>query len=93
MESATWWAEHRSMAQADRWLREIEAAIQKLATNAEQYPLARETAEFSFEVQQMNFGLSGGRTHRVLFSMQESRILVYTVRHLAQEDLTAEDLG
>ena len=93
LEAATWWAEHRSVEQAARWLREIEAAIQDLGINADQYSLARESAEFNFEVRQMNFGLSQSRTHRVLFSIHENRVLVYAVRHLAQQDLSAGDLG
>jgi plasmid stabilization system protein ParE len=85
-------AKHRSVDQAARWLSEIETAIQDLSTKADHHPLARESPEFQFEVRQMNFGLAGSRTHRVLFSVQENRILVYAVRHLAQQDLPADDL-
>ncbi len=90
--SASWWAENRSVAQAARWLVEIESAIVGLASEAEQHPLAREAEEFDFPLHQMNFGVSGRSTHRVLFSFNDARVLVYAVRHLSQADLAPEDV-
>lgn len=91
-DAALWWADHRSLAEAARWLEKIEAAIQNLASDAERYSLARESAAFDFELRQMNFGVSRRPTHRVLFSIENDSVIVYAVRHLAQQDLTPDDL-
>ncbi len=81
------------MAQAARWLVELESAIAGLAHEAQRHPLASEAVAFDFPLHQMNFGVSGRRTHRVLFSFDDSRVLVYAVRHLSQADLGREDAG
>ncbi len=91
-ESASWWAENRSVTQAARWLGEIETAIAALASEAERHPLAREAEAFEFALHQMNFGVSGSATHRVLFSFDDARVLVYAVRHLSQAELKSGDL-
>ena len=91
-ESASWWAENRSVAQAARWLVEIESAIAGLDRKAEQNPLAREAEAFDFPVHQMNFGVSRRPTHRVLFAFDDARVIVYAVRQLSQSDLTPVDV-
>lgn len=91
-ESASWWAENRSVAQAARWLVEIESEIAGLASEAERHPLSREADAFDFPLHQMNFGVSGRSTHRVLFSFDDARVLVYAVCHLSQADLVPEDV-
>ncbi len=89
-ESASWWAEHRSVIQANRWLAEIETAIAGLSSEAGRHPLAREAESFSFPLHQLNFGVSGSATHRVIFSFDDARVLVYAVRHLSQTDLSRD---
>ena len=91
-ESASWWAEHRSVVQATRWLAEIETAIEGLSSEAGRHPLAREAESFNFPLHQMNFGVSGSPTHRVLFSFDDARVLVYAVRHLSQAELNPRDV-
>lgn len=91
-ESASWWAENRSLPQAARWLLEIETAIQGLAETAAMHPLACESDAFDFPLHQMNFGVSRSPTHRVLFSFDDARVLVYAVRHLSQDDLNSGDI-
>ncbi len=92
-DAALWWADHRSLAEASRWLEGIESAIQSLEQDAQRFPLASESAAFDFPLHQMNFGLSGHPTHRVLFFIGDDRVLVYAIRHLAQAELTPDDLA
>jgi hypothetical protein len=47
---------------------------------------------FDFELLQMLFGLSGKRTHRVLFAIHDHRIVVYAARHLAQRGIDRTDI-
>lgn len=90
--AAAWWAENRSSHQAALWLNRIEIAITELEIEPERHLLAPESEAFSFELRQKLFGVSGKRTHRVLFSIREHHIVVYAVRHLAQQNLTPDDL-
>lgn len=91
-ESASWWAENRSTAQAARWLKEIESAIAELAHDPQRHPKAVEADAFDFPLHQMNFGVSGHATHRVLYSFDEAKVLVYAVRHLSQAEIQNDDL-
>ena len=88
-----WWAEHRSTEQAGRWILRIEAAITGLADHPEWHPPAIEGDRFSFEVREMHVGLNRSKTHRVLFAIRDDIVRIYSVRHLAQDFLTAEEIG
>jgi hypothetical protein len=81
------------VAQAARWLVELESAIACLAHEAQRHPLALEAEAFDFSLHQMNFGISGRSTHRVLYSFDDAHVLVYAVRHLSQAELHPEDLS
>jgi plasmid stabilization system protein ParE len=91
-ESAAWWAENRSVEQAARWLGEIETAIAGLASEADRYPKAPESEAFEFSLYQMNFGISAHPTHPVIFSFDETRVVVYAIRHLSQTDFSPRNL-
>lgn len=90
-ESAIWWAERRSRQQAVDWLAGFEAAIKSLGDTADTHPVARESAAFPFVVRQLNFGLGRSKTHRAVFEIRGDKVLVFAVRHLAQQDLTIDD--
>lgn len=92
--AAAWWAEHRSQEQAARWLDGFEAAIASLHSDPLHHPLARENAlyELPYPVRQLNFGLGRKPTHRALFEVRGNAVYVVSIRHLAQDDVTAADL-
>lgn len=70
----------------------IESPIAGLVSDAERHPLAREADAFDFPLHQLNFGVSGRPTHRVLFSFDDARVVVYAVRHPSQADVTLDKL-
>ena len=89
--SALWWAEHRSTEQAVRWLEGFEAALQLLAHNPERWPLASECDAVSFEIREMTYGLGRHKTHRAVFEIRQQEVIVYAIRHLAQDALSRDD--
>lgn len=94
IQSAYWWAEHRSVDQAYRWLDGFEKAINLLQKNPEQHGLARENEIHAWpnRVRQLLYGLGSKPTHRAVFEIRSDVVYVLAVRHLAQDDLKAEDL-
>ena len=92
LESARWWAEHRSESQADRWLSGFEVSLSRLADNAEKLPLAPEAGAFDFPLHQLSYGLRGRPTHRAVLRISGDRVEVLAVRHLARQELSPEDL-
>lgn len=88
-----WWSDHHSTEQATRWLSGIEAAIATLSTHPEQHASAFEADSFPFEVRELHYGIKRKKTHRMLFAIRQNVVRVYSVRHLAQDRLTADDLG
>lgn len=89
--SALWWAEHRSAEQAVRWLEGFEAALRLLDHNPERWPLASESDAVPFEIREMTYGLGRRRTHRAVFEIRQQEVIVYAIRHLAQDSLTPDD--
>ena len=90
--SARWWAKRRSVEQAERWYADILGAIDSLANQAARHPLARENDDFPYDLRQMNFGIGGRPTHRILFTVRPDAVVVLSVRHAAQDDVTPDDL-
>ncbi|HEX6962431.1 MAG TPA: type II toxin-antitoxin system RelE/ParE family toxin [Lacipirellula sp.] len=91
-EQHDWWAANRSAAQAARWYRRILERILSLEHSPHAHPLADEEDVWPFAVRQFNFGLGHRPTHRVLFAIRETDVVVFRVRHLSQAPITADDL-
>ncbi len=87
-----WWARHRSAEQARRWRDECVQAIDSLPEKYTRCALAPERDEFTFEMRQLNFGLSRRPTHRAVFAVRPDMILVLRVQHLAQRRLSPDDI-
>ena len=91
-EAAIWWAENRSVEQAQRWLTAIERRIRELGDRPEQDPLARESDAFPVDLHQVAFGLGSHPTHRIVFEIPDTDVVVHAIRHVAQDDLSPDDL-
>ena len=90
--NALWWADHRSLEQSLRWADGFEVAIKSLAENPDKHSLARENESLPITVRQLLYGLGNKPTHRAVFEVRDEIVYVHAVRHLAQRDLTSEDL-
>jgi len=90
--SARWWAENRSFEQAERWHAGFVRSLKSLTKLPDRCPLAAENVEFSFEVRELRYGLGNRPTHRALFTIRPDRVYVLLIRHLAQRDVSPDDL-
>jgi plasmid stabilization system protein ParE len=91
-DAAHWWAENRSAEQAARWLDGFNSRLQTLAKQPSRCPLAAESAQFSFELRELHYGLGRRPTHRAVFTVAEDFVLVLAVRHAAQDHLRPDEL-
>ena len=87
-----WWAENRSQSQAAKWYNTLADAMESLANNPDRCPLARENDRFPMEIRDLYFGVGRRRTHRAVFTIRPDKVLVLSIRHLAQRDLTPDEL-
>ena len=94
MQSAfNWWAEHRSKRQADRWYARLAEAIAGLSENPERHGQSRERDRFAYEIRDLLFGLGRRPTHRAVFAIRGEEVVVLTVRHVGQRDLSPDDIA
>ena len=94
MQSAfNWWAEHRSKRQADRWYAGLAKAIAGLSENPEKHSQSRERDRFAYEIRDLLFGLGRRPTHRAVFTIRGEEVVVLTIRHMAQQDLSPGDIA
>jgi plasmid stabilization system protein ParE len=84
------WIAERAPETAERWFNKFTARVQSLETTASQCPVARESRRLPFELREMLFGKQ--RQWRVLFTIRGDDVLVMTVRHASQSDVTLDDL-
>jgi plasmid stabilization system protein ParE len=93
LDQARWWSENRSAKQAIDWLEGFEQALASLAENADRCAVARESVAFDFAIRELHYGLRSKPTHRAVFEIRGEEVIIYSVRHLAQRDLTSDDIG
>lgn len=94
MQSAfNWWAEQRSKRQANRWYAGLAKAIVALTENPERHGESRETDRFPYEIRDLLFGLGRRPTHRAVFTIRGEEVVVLTVRHVAQRDVSPDDIA
>ncbi len=91
-DAALWWAENRDGRQASRWPDGFEAALTLLADDPGQHPLASEDDRFGITLHQVLYGVGQRKTHRAVFEIRGEVVLVHAIRHLAQRDLSPDDL-
>ena len=86
------WAEHRSGEQARRWYEGLFQTLASLADNPQRCTRAPECEAFPLPLRQITYGLGRRPTHRVVFAIRGAKVVVYAIRHVAQQDLRPEDI-
>ena len=89
--AADWYAEQNPTIAA-KWFNGLTHCLKALGDNPEQYSVARESELLPVELRQLLYGSGKRITHRILFVIREQRIVVYQIRHVSMQDITAEDL-
>ena len=92
LENAEWWAENRSVAQAERWYDGFVSALERLGEHPEECSLARENHRFPYELRELHFGIGSHPTHRALYVIRPEGVFVVSIRHTSQQDVTPNDL-
>jgi plasmid stabilization system protein ParE len=85
----SWYAE-RSHKVADRWCEGLLDALASLETNPEHCPLANENSRFPIELRQLLYGSGRRTTHRIIFAVRPTTVVIYAIRHISQGDWRPE---
>ena len=92
LEAACAWYVQNAPHVATRWYNSFRDALALLEENPERFSLARENDAFPDEIRQLLYGAGKKKTHRAVFSTHGGRVVIRSIRHLAQRDLQAGDL-
>lgn len=85
------WYYAESKQTASKWYNGFLDAINGLAKNPYQHGLARENDAFPVELRELLYGVGRRTTHRALYVIRPGKVVVYSIRHVAQRDVTPED--
>ena len=88
----SWWAAHRSATSASRWYVGIVDAIYSLKSSPDRCTLAPERDLVEQPLRQLLFGLGSRPTHRIVFVVDGSDVIILAVRHAGQDLLLSDDL-
>jgi len=91
-EQYQWWAENRSTDQANRWYSGFLTKMLSLEQDPHRSASAPENNLFSYQVFQLNYGLSHRPTHRAIYTVVKEKVVILRVRHLRQALLAEEDV-
>ena len=80
-----WYAE-RSQAAADQWYAGFLKLLESLAIEPHRHPIAMENSRFPIELRRANYGSGRRLTHRIIFAIREKAVVVYSVRHVSQDE-------
>lgn len=78
---------------AQAWFDGMCAALESLRHNPERCGLAHEDVDFPFELRELLYGSGRKKTHRALFRVDGATIVVLAIRHVAQRDVTRDEIG
>ena len=87
-----WWFERRSPEQATRWYNGFLDALNGLRENPDRFGVAQEVPKFPYAVRELLNGLGSRVTHRALLTIREDTVYVFSIRHVAQKDVTPDEL-
>ena len=90
--NARWWAEHHSIEEGVRWFFTMHDQLYTLNDLPRSNPLSDENDEFPYEIRDKFLGLGSRPTHRAIFTIQGVEVYVLTVRRVAQDIATREEL-
>lgn len=79
------WYRKQSSTVAERWYVGLRDSIRRLNQNPDRFPLADENDTFPYPLREMLYGLGRKKTHRVLFVVRPNAVVIYAIRHVAQE--------
>jgi plasmid stabilization system protein ParE len=86
-----WWVRH-GRSEAERWhARFMTRVIETLEADPHVFPEAEESGDLGINLRVMLHGRRR-QVYRVLFTVEENRVIVHRVRHAAQDRLTEGDL-
>ncbi|MCG8585969.1 MAG: type II toxin-antitoxin system RelE/ParE family toxin [Pirellulales bacterium] len=95
-DAAGWWAEHRDVDQAARWIGGLEAKIESLRDDPLQHPVIHEhdLYEWKHTYRRILFGLGRRPTHRAIYRVDDDlqTVFVVSIRHASQADIAPEDV-
>jgi len=92
-DAARWYLQRSESSQvAESWYRGFVEALQSLSENPTRHGLARENDLFRYELRELLYGSGRRKTHRALFRVVGSRVEIMLIRHIAQRDITPDDL-
>lgn len=90
-EACSWYAAQDRHV-ADKWYNGFIDALISLENNPQQHGLAGENDAFSEELRQVLYGSGHKKTHRAVFAIRPGMVVVHLIRHLAQQDISPDDL-
>jgi plasmid stabilization system protein ParE len=85
-----WYAEQSESAAA-RWYDGLLKLIDSLAIHPHRHPPAREKSHLPVELREAHYGSGRKITHRIIFAITPSAVVVYAIRHVAQQDWRPDD--
>ena len=79
------WYRKQSPSVAERWYVGLRDSMRRLNQNPDRFPLAIEDETFPYKLREMLYGVGRKKTHRVLFVVRPNAVVIYAIRHVAQD--------
>jgi plasmid stabilization system protein ParE len=91
LDDAFVWAARKAPATAARWLDRFQAALQRLDTNPQRCPRAREHLKVDVELREILFGKTPN-AYRAIFTIDGDTVRVLRIRRAQRRPLTRKQI-
>jgi plasmid stabilization system protein ParE len=91
LDDAFVWAARKAPATAARWLDRFQAALERLDTNPQRCPRAREQRRVDIELREFLFGETPN-VYRVIFTIDADTVRVLRIRRAQRRPLTRKQI-
>ena len=91
LDDAFAWAARRAPATATRWLDRFQATLQRLDTNPQRCPRAREQRKLDAELREIHFG-KRPNVYRVVFLIDGDTVRVLRIRRAQRRPMTRKEI-
>jgi len=86
------WYEQHSPQAAKKWLAAVGHMLDQLESDPHRFPRASDADVLTVPLQESYLGAGRRYTHRFVYAVRPDHVVVvYAIRHLAQDELTIDD--
>jgi hypothetical protein len=86
------WFQENAPQMANKWYNGIRDSILSLEEDPERFGVADESHNYPLALREILYGVGKRKTHRIVYSVHDQKVVIRAIRHVAQRAITEDDI-